>query len=283
MSPITATKDVNILRNSEDPVALVNTARLFAASDDPADQAVVSQYLGSKDFLDRLDPPDAYAYFRPHQLGAAGILKTLMDVDGPPQRQTLVGLTGRGAFNQYDALIELLIKALAYDKPASQPTITYWEQYLDPESVYADHVVNAIFLNQTRPALDLFERTMADPEQDTEYRLSWLRDGLLPKRNDTPVLECCERMVIGGTIAPDWRESVIEAVFDFQSGWYGSCRKPTPPLRVAAPDVSKDCLERLGRHAVYQMALFNPELELKVRMALREIGRELDDGEKSNA
>jgi len=283
MSPIAATKDANILRDSKDPIALVNTARLFAASDDPADQAVVSQYLGSKDFLDRLDPPEAYAYYRPHQLSAAGIVKTLMVVDRPPQRQTLVGLTGSAAFNQYDALIELLIKALAYDKPASQPTIAYWEQHLDPESVYADNVVRAIFLNQTRPALDLFERTMANPEQDTEYRLSWLHDALLPKRNDTPVLECCERMVIGGTVPPDWQESVIEAVFDFQTGWYGSCRKPTPPLRVAAPDVSKDCLERLGRHAVHQMKLVNPALELKVRMALKEIGRELDDDEESNA
>ena len=272
-------KDPNILRDSTDPRELIDTARLFAASADQADQAVLMQHLGSPAFLAKLDPAEAYEVYQPHQLGAARIVKTLMDNDAPPQRGTLVGLTVSQGFNSYDPLIELLIHALAVDKPASGSTIAYWEKYLNAESVYGDNVVWAIFLNQSLPALELFERAMNDPAQDDEYKYDWLRDKMLRKRNETTVLECCERMVIGGSIDEGWHEPVIEAVFDWQPGWYGSCRKPTPEMRIAAPDASKHCLERLGRHTVENMELVNPSLEVKVRMALKEIGRELEEKE----
>lgn len=272
-------KDPDILRDSKDPGELVDTARLFAASADPADQKILARHLGSTAFLDKLDPPEAYVVYQPHQLGAARIVKTLIDRDAPPQRETLVALTASEGFNSKDPLIELLIRALAADKPASDRTIAYWEKHMHPESVYADNVVWAIFLNQSRPAMDLFERAMNDPKQDDEYKHDWLRDKMLRKRNDTPVLACCEHMVLSGTIDEAWHEAVIEAVFTWQPGWYGSCRKPNPPMRVLASDESKDCLERLGRHAIEQMELLDPELKPKVRMAMKEIGRDWEEEE----
>lgn len=118
---------------------------------------------------------------------------------------------------------------------------------------------------------------MNDPKQDDEYKYAWLRDKMLRKRNDTPILACCERMVLQNTLVQDWHEPVIEAVFTWQPGWYGSCRKPNPPMRVMAPEESKNILERLGRHTVENMELVDPSLEPKVRMAMKEIGRELDE------
>ncbi len=277
------TKDPVILATSKDPRELTDTARLFAASADPADQSVLMQHLGDTDFLDKLDPPAAYQVYKPHQLRAAGIVKTLMDQTTPAPRQTLVGLTQSKGFQSYDLLIELLIRALAVDRPATPPTIAYWQKYLVAESVYADNVVRAIFLNRSKPALQLFERAMNDPQQDEEFKPVWLRDMMLQQRNDPEVLACCERMVIGKTVDPAWHEPIIEAVFDFSPSWYQTCRKPRPPLRILAPDPSKDILEKLGRHAVKDMKLTSPGLEVKVRLALKEIGRPIEDENEGTA
>lgn len=272
--------DPTILRDSKNPRELVDTARRFAVSADAADHQVLARYLGSTEFLDRLDPPEAYEVYQPHQLGAARIVKTLMDQETAAPRQTLIALTSSQGFQSYDLLIELLIRALAVDRPASARTISYWEKYIAPESVYADNVVRAVFTNQSRPALELFERVMNDPAQDDEYRSMWLRDMMLLKRNETPVLECCERMVIGQTVDGAWHESIIEALFDFNPSWYGTCRMPKPPLRVLAANPSKDSLERLGRHALTKMQLQSPGLDAKIRLAMKEIGRDWEDDDE---
>jgi hypothetical protein len=226
----------------------------------------------------------AYQVYQPHQLHAAGIVKTLMENEAPAARRTLIGLTTSQGFLSYELLIELLIRALAVDRPATPPTIAFWTKYLHPDSVYADNVVRSIFTNRSRPALDLFERTMNDPAQDDQYKYAWLRDMLLRQRNDPEVLACCERMIIGRTVDPVWHEPILEAVFDFDPAWYLTCRKPRPPLRVLAPAPSKDILERLARHAINKMTLTNPELGPKIRLATKEIGRSIDEkGASENA
>jgi len=270
-------KDPAILRTSNDPRELCDTARLFAVSPDPADQQVLLQHLGSTEFLDKLDPAAAYQVFQPHQLRAAGIVKTLMDQTTPAPRETLIGLTQSTGFQSYELLIELLIRALSVDRPATPPTIAYWEKHLAPQSVYADNVVRAIFINRSKPALQLFERVINDPLQDEEYKYAWLRDMMLRQRNDPEVLAMCERMIIDKTVDPSWHEPILEAVFDFEPSWYQTCRKPKPPLRILAPTESKDIFERLGRHAVNTMTLVKPGLGLTIRLALREIGRSIDD------
>src|SRR5262245_31307530 len=168
----------DILRQSTNPRELTNTAKLLAASAAPADQQVLASFLGSRPFLDKLDPPEAYRVYQPHQLRAAGIIKALIDHDSPAGRQTLIGLTRSQDFQSYELLIELLIRALAVDRPASPPTLAYWQKYLHPESVYADNVIRAIFTNRSLPALQLFEHTLNDPRRDDQYKYAWLRDAL---------------------------------------------------------------------------------------------------------
>jgi hypothetical protein len=273
------TKDPAILRDSQNPRELTDTARLYAASPDPADQQLVALHLGSPAFLGKLDPPEAYQVFQPHQLRAAGIVKTLMDNDSPAGRQTLVSLTTSAGFLSYDSLAVLLIRALAVDRPASARTIAYWEKHLQPESPYATNVVDAIVENHSRPALDLFVRAMNNPAHEDGYKYVWLRDVLLRRRNEPEVLACCERMIINRTVDPGWHEPILEALFDYDPTWYLSCRKPRPPLRVLAPDESKGILGRLARHAMVdpRMEFASPELGLKIRLAMKEIGRSLDE------
>ena len=50
-----------------------------------------------------------------------------------------------------------------------------------------------------------------------------------------------------------------------------------------APEESKNILERLGRHTVENMELNDPSLEPKVRMAMKEIGRELEEEQTDEA
>jgi hypothetical protein len=203
----------------------------------------------------------------------------LMDNEAPAARQTLLGLTTGQGFLSYDALVVLLIRALAVDRPASARTITYWQKYLHHESVYAGNVVDAIFENHSRPALELFERVMNDPAHEDEYKYVWLRDMLLRRRNDPDVLACCERIIIGGTVDAAWHEPILEAVFDYDPSWYICCQHPRPPLRILAPEPSKAILERLARHALVEkkMEFVNPELGPKIRLAMKEINRSIDD------
>jgi hypothetical protein len=244
---------------------------------------VLATHLGSTAFLDKLDPKEAYQVFEPRQLRAAGIVRTLMDNESPAARPTLVGLTTSAGFLSYDALVVLLIRALAVDRPASPPTIAYWKKYLDPESPYASNVVDAIFENHTRPALDVFERLMNDSAYEDDYKYAWLHNPMLRRRNEPEVLACCERMVIGATVQPGWHEPILETLFDYQPGWYRSCLHPKPPLRILAPDESKAILERLARHALIErkMEFVNAGLGPKIRLAMKEIGRSLDDDEQS--
>lgn len=272
-------KDASILHYSQNPRELTDTACLFAASPDPADQQVLAEYLNSNEFLAKLDPPEAYQVFQPHQLRAAKIVRTLMDNNAPAARQTLIGLTTSQNFLSYDLLVVFLIRALAVDRPASKQTIAFWQKYLHPDSVYKDNVVEAIFENRSLPALELFEQVMNDPAQDEEYKYIWLRDPLLRRRNDPEVLACCERMVIRGTVDSSWHETILEAVFDYDPSWYLSDPEPRPPLRIFAPEPSKVILEQLARHAIYKMKLSNPELALKIKMAMKEIGKTIEDNE----
>jgi hypothetical protein len=270
-------KDPAILRNSKDPRELVRMAKLYASSDEPADQAVLGGHLGTTDFLDRLDSPMMYKAAQPQQLRVAGIIRILMEKQTPAPRQTLVDLTDSKEFQSYDQCVPLLIRALAADRPASARTIAHWTKHADPESVYSDNVVEAIFLNRSRPALDLFERMMNDARHEDGYKYYWLRTCLLQQRNDPEVLKCCERMVIDSSIDPLWHEPVLEALFDFDPTWYLTCRKPRPPLRVLAGDEAKDSIERLAKRGLGRKDYVNTELPLRMKLALKEIGRDQDD------
>lgn len=270
-------KNESVLRDSKNPRDLANMGRVYAASPDPADQRVIYKHLDSTDFLTRLNTNDEYLRYEARKLNVAAIIKTLMDHNTPAARTTLVGLTQSASFQSYDPLVELLIRALAADIPASKPTIDYWDRHSQPDAVYSHLVVEVIFVNRSDPALQLFEQKMNDPGHEDEAKALWLRQVLLRKRNDLPVLASCERMIIGNSVVADWHEAILEALFDFNESWYISCRKPRPPLRILASEESKEVLGRLGKHALTKMNLATPGLQLKIKMAMKEIGYDWEE------
>jgi hypothetical protein len=103
--------------------------------------------------------------------------------------------------------------------------------------------------------LALFERKIADERQEIECRTIWLRDPMLRHRNDTPVLKCCERMVVQGSVPEPVRVLVVEALCDYQRDWYLACEKPRPPLRLRAPQTSRQVLRRICEFAKEKLPL----------------------------
>lgn len=274
-------KDPTVLQTSRKPRELVDMACVYAVSASPEDHAVLQRHLGSTDFLNRLNTDDEYLRFPARNLDVARIIKTLMNREGPEARRTLVSLTDSAPWQTKDPLIELLIRALAADRPASPKTVAFWDRYSRPDSVYVHIVVEVLFINRSTAALDLFERILNDPDHEDESKETWLRYDLLRKRNDPSVLECCERMIVQGTLDEGWRQYVLEALFDFRESWYLSCRVPNPPLRVLASDESKTILARIGEQALRRMELVIPGLREKITLAMKEIGHDWEENENA--
>jgi len=265
-------KDPNVLQASRDRKELVSMGCVYAASRDPQDHALLQKHLGSRDFLGRLNTEEEYLRFPARGLDVARIAKTLMDQGTPEARGTLAGLTEAEPWQTVDPLVELLIRALAADLPASPRTVAFWDKHSQPDSVYVHIVIEVLFINRSEPALRLFEQKMNDPGHEDDCKEIWLRYDMLRKRNDPQVLQCCERMTIEGTVDEGWRQNVLEALFDYRESWYLCCRMPRAPLRVLAPSASKESLGRIGKHALTQMTLVIPGLREKIKLAMKEVG-----------
>jgi hypothetical protein len=264
-------KSTDILDKSEDPKELIATACEFAASEHSTDQATLLRYLDSKAFLLRLNTDKEYVSQRPKRLRVGRVLKTLMNSPHAASKPTIVGLTRGRDFRSFALLEELLIRALAAVRPAPPEAIAYWDSHSQPQSDCLHLVIEALFANGSDPALALFEKKIADQKQEIECRTIWLREPMLTHRNDTPVLKCCERMVIQGTVPEQVRPLVVEALCDYHREWYLGCKKPRPPLRAVAPQESKQTLRRICEFSMDKLAL-SPEIKVAVETTLIEIG-----------
>jgi hypothetical protein len=274
---IMLTKDPTVFQRSKNPRELVDMARIYAASEDPADQAVVLQQLNSRDFLMRLNTETEYIALQPRALDVARIIKTLMDQAHPPAINTLINLTNAGMFQSFYPLVVLNILALAADRPASPHTIAYWDLHSQPASCAIEHVVKAIFANRSEPALRLFERKMNDPAHEDMRKSSWLRGHLLPWRNDPQVLQFSESMLAKNTLRANWHSPLLEALFDYNEGWYISESFPRPPNRLTAGPQAKELVGRIGKFALTQMQVLIPGLTAKIKFAMKEIGYDWDN------
>ena len=274
-------KDPSVFQRSRVPRELVDMARIYAVSQDPADQALVLQQLSSKDFLQRLNTPHQYLALQPRALDVAGVVRTLMDQGHAPAVNTLVSLTQAAAFQSYAPLVELNITALAADRPARPQTIAYWDRQSHPASSNIDLVMDAIFTNRSEPALRLFERKMNDPTQDDMRKTTWLRDPLLRRRNDPQVLRFCGEAIVKKTLSAKWHNPLLEVLYDYNEAWYLGCKFPRPPNRLLAAPEAKQILGRLGAHALTRMQLLIPGLTAKIKLVLKEIGYQWDENRPS--
>jgi len=262
---------VRILSDSRDRRELKNAALLLAASRSPEDHRVLGKFLRTAGFLGRLDSPQEYAgTYRDLRLGR--VVQTLADNRCPSADEVLLSLVDSGDFQGHILRIQLLLRALGAVRPSPPQVIAYWDRLSDPESPIVGDVIEALCINQSPPALDLLERKFADPAQDRDARILWMREFLLVRRNDEPLLLSCERMATK-SLPADLRPSLVEVLFDYRrEEWFRSEMSPKPPPRAEASPAARSVLERIGRYALENLKLTSAQASA-VRNGLAELGK----------
>lgn len=264
-------KDLSILRNSEDPKLLVNTAVEFAASELAPDHAALIPVLNSHAFLGRLNTKHEYDTLPTKQLRVAKVVKVLRDSPHEAAKLTLIRLSKGGPFIDDNwRREELLVRALVNVRPATPPVIAFWDEQSKTTAVNRHIAIEMMCENRSAPALELFERKLIDPKQEQIYKISWIHAFMLKYRNDLQILLASERMITQ-TLPPELRVVVLETLCSYDLRWYAGCQRPNAPSRLPIEAPARQVLGRICRHAKANMEL-DPFLALNVEATYREIG-----------
>jgi hypothetical protein len=251
--------------------ANLRKAGMLATSDSPQSHQELYGLLNSNAFLYTLEPEENYLNGTPRGLKVARVIKTLMKSPHPIARETLVRLIRAQEFTSHELLEDLLTIALVAVRPLPPLAISYLESQSTPESAGLHLVMNTLAVNESEPALKMFERKIADSTQEPECRIIWLRAEYLVRRNDVPILQSYRRMIVESAVPPEMQIYALESLCSYDWNWYLACSRPEPPLRLFASAEAKKILREILLHAKDKMRL-SPELELAVQTASLEIG-----------
>ena len=269
-------KDLEILRTSTDGRELKRAAIAVAAGGSPEEHRLLLRKLSSGEFIGLLDPPEHYdGTWRDLRLGR--VVDTLVENRCPSADDVLVGLIASPDFQAHVLRMQILLRALAVVRPSPPQAIAYWDRLSDPQSPIVGDVIEALCVNQSPSALDLLERKFADPSQDRENRVLWMREFLLVRRNDEPLLSCCERMMTK-SLPVDLRPELVDVLFDYKPDkWFMPEAPPKPPPRELASDGAREILGRIGEYA-----LRNVTLEVSQRRAVWRVVKEEGETPKND-
>lgn len=248
-------QDIEILRDSENSLELDNLTKNLASSNDLEDMTILSHFLTNKNCLERLDKPENGATnFK--SLRLAGVIYALMENPESIAHQLLLQLTHASEFRADVYRIQLLIYALSVIRPSPPEAIRFWDQYSDPQGPLVFNVIESLFINQSAPAITLLTEKFAFLELSEQKRkVTWMRNLLLTRRNDEPLLLCCKELILG-QLAEDLKPDMIEVLFDYKRDeWFVGCRKLEPPPRSLMSDNAKQILVDIGRHALANIQL----------------------------
>jgi hypothetical protein len=259
-----------ILQQSKDALELKRAAATLAGSALPDDLAVLQRHLGTSEFLDRLDPPgsSAGAYT---SLRVARIIKTVMDRRDPPAAAVLLRLIIAAPWQSSVIRVQLLIRALAEVRPSPPEAISYWERFSGPESPLAFDVIEAVCINQSPPAMTLFAKKLGSEGHGPAAKVAWLRQIVLPRRNDEPLLNTCEQLLLKD-LSLELQGELVAVLFDYRpDDWYRGCKNPQPPPRLQATPAARQIMLRIARRALTEMEL-GAALQARLRAARLELG-----------
>ncbi|HEU0004743.1 MAG TPA: hypothetical protein VFS12_02025, partial [Terriglobia bacterium] len=255
---------------SPDPQNLLAAALTLARSASSQEQARLLAQLSSRQFLNELDSPEESVRLPALKLRLARVLEALAANPAPAARVTLLELIKSRDFVSYDSRQELLLRALSSVRPPTDEVIQFWDELSHPDSIHLSFVIAALCENGTPEAMSLLERKLADPNQDTQVKLSWMRDPILRHRNDLQLLRGCERM-IRSSLPANLRPFLVEALFDYRKNiWYRYEAPPTPPPRATATPEAKAQLKKIG-----QIALQDVKLDARQKQVVRKVLEEI--------
>jgi hypothetical protein len=261
-------QDISVVNASNDPDELVAALINLARSSDMQSHQFLTQRLLDMQFIGLLDSEEDYEQ-PPRHLRLSSVLDELAKNPANSATFVLLQLTQSPGFIEAPSRSELLLEATKEIRPAPPQLVAFWNWLSDPEGVYMHPLMRALAINGTRPALEIFERVIADVRHDDDRRLWWLRIEIPPRRNNIEVLYSCLRMLQGNTTIA-LKHSLVEALFDFQIDWF----RPSTPVEEAPfnslGDVERQQLKIIGEYAINYLEL-NNELSGAVKRALRQI------------
>ena len=243
-----------ILETSKDQRALVNAALTLARSADAGDHARLVHALGSDSFLRRLDTHEQIHDLR-HRTRVERVVEALVDNPSVSAHEGLISLTSSATFLKEPRRVDSLIRASAKIRPPPKTLVAFWDKYSRPDDGYTNLTVRSLVENGTPPALALFERKMLDSKHSDDDKIEWLHADVLPHRNDEPLLEASERLIVG-TLTLTLKLQLIDAIFDYRPDeWYSEAMVYKPPDRSIASDNARGTLRRIGEYALRNLTL----------------------------
>lgn len=252
------------LSTSTRPGQLLAAAIRVTASAQPDAITSLGQHLKTRDFLDRLDPPDSDGN---GPLRVDRLLKALAESPAPRAREVLLELTRAPTFTRSLERTDGLIEVLAQLRPAPEAAIRFWDAHSQPEDGFTSVTIAALVENGSTPALVLLAQKFSSPEHPDVDKIGWMRTEILGHRNDVALLRSCERM-LRGSLPVHLKPLLVESVFDYRAEWYRPHLEVEPPCRSRADAAARQVLVELGEYALRNVPL-TKEQEQAVKDVLR--------------
>lgn len=237
---------------STDSKALVHAAQVLASSDDPLDHRALGAALVDAGFLARLDEDAAY-HGRLNKLRVARVLRTLGKKLDASRAALLVGLMGAPGFLAQDMRTDMLIKVSASLRPSPPEAIAFWDAHCQPEDGFGNLTIAALIENGSPPALELFVTKLLDSAHPEDDRLEWLRQNVLPHRQNVDLLRACRQALARG-LEPPLDLVLVQVIFDYRPEWYRPATVQLPPetAGLTGPVLAEWTAEMLGLAAQAQ-------------------------------
>ena len=260
-------QDIETLRTSREQRELKKIANKLAATDRKDEIGLLLQFMNSQDFLSRLDTPEDYENTY-SKLRLASIINVLMKNPSESAYHAILQLINANIFLGNLLRIQILIHALSVTRPLAPQAVDYLNKVSAAESPLVYDVIKTLCVNQSKPAIQMLEEKFSQLQlPDNNQKITWLRDLILPRRNDEPLLDCCERL-LNHPMPDDFKIELVEVLFDYKpDDWYVGCRKPEPPPREEASAKALEILQRIGQLALKSLKL-KPEQRKQVKAVL---------------
>lgn len=257
------------LQQSTDPPGLAKASLSLARSPLSGDHALLLRYLGTRGFLDRLDPPEA-AQGVPEHLRVRRVLLVLAENPAPTASEGIVALTQDPLYDD-DLRAIALIAATAKVRPAPAELVAFWRKWSDPEEGFPADTVAAMVENGSQPALDEVERMLLSPQFDDEEKLDWMRTSVLTHRDRAALIDSCGRL-LAGPLPDGLKPELVDVLFDYRpADWFRPSVSYQPPAISGYTPEARDAAGRVARFALEQMDLSDER-----RAAVQRFVAELD-------
>lgn len=248
------------LLHESDPAHLEAAAVAIAAAGKASDLAVLADRLGQPSFLARLDPQSGPEVAVVH---LANVFRALAEHPSAATAELCLALGRNPRFTAVPARVNLLLNALAAERPMSQAAADYFRATNSAGFVEVNGPLLA--RNGSAAALEVLAQMLSDDKVDVAQRVSIAHWSLLPTRANLGIVEMCTRVLQNDALAHDVRIAMLESLYDYQPRrWFGlAAGQPGIPTWTAASRATLAALQSLGKHT-----LNRSDLPVELRAAI---------------